>query len=90
MDGPKAVVKASAFVEEGPGVAALGIPVSDLLDEYEELREEVSTISRRARESLQRHGLADSQDAVEELAAFVAGIVRGELEERLKTKGKPV
>ncbi|MEM9035661.1 MAG: MerR family transcriptional regulator [Actinomycetota bacterium] len=53
--GAEVVVRTPAFVEIGPAVAALGVPIAEILDEYEVMRDAVAGIADRFRGVFERH-----------------------------------
>lgn len=55
IDGSEIVVSNGAFVETGPAVARLGVPVAEILDEYDALRAAVGEIAERFRAVFERH-----------------------------------
>lgn len=55
LDGAEVVVPNEAFVDIGPAVARLGVPVSEILDEYEALSTAVDEIANRFRAVFERH-----------------------------------
>jgi DNA-binding transcriptional MerR regulator len=55
IDGPDVVVANPAFAELGPAIARLGIPVSEILDEHEVLREALTTVAERFQAVFERH-----------------------------------
>ncbi len=95
LDGTDFVVSNKAFIDIGPAVARLGIPMSEILDEYHALSEAVGEIADRFRSVFERHlwepfaergmpaddvpGLATDVGQLTELATSV---VTTELQER--------
>lgn len=55
LDGGDVVVSNAAFADIGPAVARIGVPVAEILDEYEALRDAVETIAERFRAVFERH-----------------------------------
>ena len=55
LDGTEVVVFNTAFIDIGNDVARLGIPVSEILDEYESLQTAVSDVTERFRDVFERH-----------------------------------
>ena len=55
VDGSEVVISNEAFADIGPAVARLGVPVSEILDEYEALQVAVSQIAERFRGVFERH-----------------------------------
>jgi len=55
LDGNELIVSNEAFVDIGPAVARLGVPVSEILDEYEALRAAVGEIAERFRAVFEKH-----------------------------------
>lgn len=55
VDGADVVVANGAFAEIGPAVAQLGVPVSEILDEYEALQRAVDAIAGRFRRVFEKH-----------------------------------
>ena len=55
LDGTEVVFSNEAFADIGPAVARLGVPVSEILDEYEALSLAVGEISDRFRAVFERH-----------------------------------
>jgi DNA-binding transcriptional MerR regulator len=95
LDGTDVIVSNAAFAEIGPAVARLGVPVGEILDEYEALRDAVAAIAERFRVVFERHVWADFVDAgmpaervpaltndVEQLAALATAVLDVELRER--------
>lgn len=54
-DGTTIVVANAAFVDIGPAVARMGVPVGEILDEYDALRGAVEGIAERFRAVFERH-----------------------------------
>lgn len=63
IDGSEVVVRVPAFAELGPDVARLGVPVAEVLDEYEVLRDSVGRIARRFQKVFERHVWASFVEA---------------------------
>lgn len=55
LDGTEIVVSNGTFADIGPEVARLGVPVAEILDEYEALRSAVAEIADRFRSVFERH-----------------------------------
>jgi DNA-binding transcriptional MerR regulator len=55
LDGTDAVVHDAAFLDAGPALVRLGIPVGEILDEYEALVGSVDAIAERFRAVFERH-----------------------------------
>jgi len=55
LDGAEFVISNEAFADIGPAVAKLGVPVAEILDEYEALRAAVGEIADRFRAVFERH-----------------------------------
>lgn len=55
VDGAEIVVANEAFADIGPAVARLGIPVAEILDEYEALSTAVDQMADRFRDVFERH-----------------------------------
>lgn len=55
LDGNDLVIANRPFADIGPEVAQLGIPVSEMLDEYEALQQAVGDIADRFRSVFERH-----------------------------------
>ncbi len=55
VDGAEVVIPNSAFADIGPAVAKLGVPVSEIIDEYEVLHSAVGEIAERFRAVFERH-----------------------------------
>ena len=55
LDGAEVIISNEAFADIGPAVARLGVPVSEILDEYEALRSAVGGIADRFRSVFERH-----------------------------------
>lgn len=77
LDGADVVVANPAFADLGPAIARLGIPVSEILDEHEALREALTTVVQRFQAVFERHVWAQFRedgmpaDEVPRLAADV-------------------
>jgi DNA-binding transcriptional MerR regulator len=63
LDGTDAVVHDAAFAEAGPALARLGIPVGEILDEYEALQGTVDAMVERFQAVFERHVWASFTDA---------------------------
>jgi len=55
VDGAEVVVSNETFAEIGPAVARLGVPISEILDEYEALQGAVGEIADRFQAVFERH-----------------------------------
>ena len=55
LDGADVLVANGAFADIGPAVAQLGVPVPEILDEYEALRASVDQIAGRFREVFEQY-----------------------------------
>jgi DNA-binding transcriptional MerR regulator len=55
IDGPDVVVANPAFAELGPVIARLGIPVTEILDEHEALRQALTLVAGRFQVVFERH-----------------------------------
>ncbi|MGH1492040.1 MAG: MerR family transcriptional regulator [Acidimicrobiales bacterium] len=55
LDGAELVVSSEAFADIGPAVARLGVPVPEILDEYEAMSDAVGEIAERFRAVFERH-----------------------------------
>ncbi len=55
LDGAEVVISNEAFADIGPAVARLGVPVAEILDEYEALSTAVAEIADRFRAVFERH-----------------------------------
>ncbi len=95
LDGSDVIIKHEAFAEIGPAVARLGVPVSDILDEYEALGEAVDAIAERFRAVFDEHiwapfaergmptvEVASLTDEVGQLTELATSVVTVELQER--------
>lgn len=95
VDGVEIVVSNAAFVDIGPAVARLGVPVGEILDEYDALRDAVAGIAERFRAVFERRVWEPFVDAgmpaervpalthdVEQLAALASAVVDLELKDR--------
>ena len=95
LDGTDVLVFNEAFIDIGVDVARLGIPTSEILDEYENLQNAVGTIADRFRDVFEHHfwkpfieqGLPPSEitslsTAVQQLTDLATRVVTTELHER--------
>ena len=95
LDGTELSIPNEAFIVLGAGVARLGIPVSEILDEHEALTISVNGIAERFREVFQRHfwepfvtkGMPAEEmpsltAAVSQLTELATSVVTAELHER--------
>lgn len=55
LDGTDIVIANAAFADIGPAVARVGVPVTEILDEYDALREVVAGIAERFKAVFERH-----------------------------------
>jgi DNA-binding transcriptional MerR regulator len=55
LDGADVVIPHPSFADIGPSVARIGVPVSEILDEYAALRQAVEAIAERFRSVFERH-----------------------------------
>ena len=94
LDGANILVSNEAFIDIGAAVARLGIPVSEILDEYQALTASVSGISERFRQVFQQHfwdpfveaGMSPEEipslsEAVAQLTELATSTVTAELHE---------
>lgn len=95
IDGASVVVSNEAFVDIGPEVAKLGIPVAEVLDEYEAVTTAVGDIAERFRALFDRHlwepfaedgmlaeDIPSLTDDIARLASLATSVVTAELHER--------
>lgn len=95
IDGAEIVVSAPAFLDIGPAVIAMGIPVSVVLDEYEAMAKAVDGVAERFRQVFEEHRwagfeergmpvdeLADLTTDVERLTSLATAVVTAELQSR--------
>lgn len=95
IDGADIVVSNPAFAAIGPEVARLGVPVAEILDEYEVLRDQVVAIAERFRNVFDRHvwtrfvddgmpadSIAGLTTDVAKLSQLANGVVNAELNDR--------
>ena len=95
LDGADVTVPNAAFVDIGPAVIRLGVPVDEVLDEYEALRVAVASVAERFRQLFDRHiwqpfenagmpadRLPGLTDDVAQLTALASGVVTTELHQR--------
>ena len=95
LDGTDLSIPNESFIVLGAGVARLGIPVSEILDEHEALTISVNGIAERFREVFQRHfwepfvskGMPAEEmpfltTAVSQLTELATSVVTAELHER--------
>jgi DNA-binding transcriptional MerR regulator len=95
IDGTDVLVRSAAFADIGPAVARLGVPVSEVLDEYEALQAAVAAIAERFRAVFEQHVwgpfAADGMPAervtalsadVAQLTALATAVVTVELHDR--------
>ena len=95
LDGTDLSIPNESFIDLGAGVARLGIPVSEILDEHEALTISVNGIAERFREVFQRHfwepfvskGMPAEEmpfltTAVSQLTELATSVVTAELHER--------
>lgn len=55
LDGDEVVVLDPSFLDAGPRIARLGVPVGEILDEYEALQASVAAVAGRFRKVFDRH-----------------------------------
>ncbi|MEL7155573.1 MAG: MerR family transcriptional regulator [Actinomycetota bacterium] len=55
LDGTDIVMASAAFADIGPAVARLGVPVPEILDQYESLQAAIDGIAERFRAVFERH-----------------------------------
>ncbi len=55
IDGTDVIVKTAPFVELGPAIARLGVPVDEVLDQYEQLATDLDEIAGRFRAIFETH-----------------------------------
>lgn len=55
LDGTDIVISNVAFADIAPAVARIGVPVTEILDEYDALRSAVEAIAERFRAVFERH-----------------------------------
>lgn len=95
IDGTEVVLRNASFAETGPAVAALGVSVSEMLDEYEALQHAVDGIATRFREVFERRlwsdyvadgmpaaGVSELTAAANHLARLATSTVTAELNTR--------
>ncbi len=70
LDGAEVVVPVPAFVEIGPEIAQLGIPVGEILDQYELVKESIREIADRFRQLFERHLWSDVESVKSERGAL--------------------
>ena len=77
LDGADVLVSNEAFADIGPAVAKLGVPVAEILDEYEMLRDAVGEIADRFRAVFERRlwgPFVDKGMPVDELPTLAANV----------------
>lgn len=92
LDGDEVVVLDPSFLEAGPRIARLGIPIAEILDEYEALQASMAEVAARFRQVFEQRmwqplverGLPEDELAgltadAQELAASVSEVVVAEL-----------
>lgn len=95
IDGAEVVITNPPFADIGPAVADLGVPVSEMLDEYEVLRRTIDDMAERFRAVFDRHlwehfvsdgmqadRIPDLTDAAARLAQLASALVGAELNAR--------
>lgn len=95
IDGAEVVVEHEAFIDAGAAVAKMGVPVSEVLDEYEALGAAVDEIADRFRSVFERHmwqpfvggelnasEIAELRDRVLQLTDLATSVVTVELHDR--------
>ena len=55
LDGADVIISNKAFADIGPAVAKLGVPIEEILDEYEALRQAVDVIASRFQAVFEKH-----------------------------------
>ena len=98
LDGVDVLVANEAFLDIGPAIAKLGVPLDEILDEYEALRDSVDAISARFRTVFERHmwrpfeaeglpadGIAQLTADVAQLTELATSVVTVELQQRFAT-----
>jgi DNA-binding transcriptional MerR regulator len=96
LDGTDIVIANAAFADIGPALARLGVPVSEILEEYQALSTTVAAIAERFRSVFERHawqpfendGMPPEQlpklsSDVNQLTALATAVVTTELREHL-------
>ncbi|CAN5561534.1 MerR family transcriptional regulator [soil metagenome] len=79
LDGTDIVISSAAFADIGPAVASMGVPVEEILDEYEALSAAVGEIAMRFREVFERRvwePFVERGMPVDEIAALTADVGR--------------
>jgi DNA-binding transcriptional MerR regulator len=97
LEGDQVVVRNPQFLEIGSELANLGVPMGELLDEYELLQAEATAIARRFTDVFERHlwarfaerglqaeELAELIEMLQRLSALAEGIVEASLRQALK------
>lgn len=95
LDGTDVVVKHEAFADIGPAVARLGVPVAEILDEYEALAGAVDEIATRFKAVFEKHmwqpfatqgmparEVGELTNQVAQLTELATSVVTVELQER--------
>ncbi len=95
IDGSEVVVRNPPFADIGPAVARLGVPVSDMLDEYEALKPAIDDMAERFRtvfdrhlwqsyvaEGMQAERIPELTDAAGRLARLASALIEAELNAR--------
>lgn len=98
LDGVTIVVRHEAFVEIGPAIARLGIPVGEILDEYEALTDNVAVIADRFKAVFETHiwepfekrgfpaeDIPDITANIEQLTELATRVVAGGLHDQFAT-----
>lgn len=98
IDGTDIVISNAAFADIGPAVARIGVPVTEILDEYDALRGAVEVIAERFRAVFERHvwqpfeadGMSPDRipgltNDVTQLTELATNVVVTELQERFAT-----
>ena len=97
IDGDRVVVKSPRFLQIGSELARLGIPIDEILDEYERLQEATTSVAERFTKLFERHlwapvvegGLpADDvrhlTEVLQRLSALAEGVLTVTLRQSLK------
>jgi DNA-binding transcriptional MerR regulator len=97
VDGPAIVVPNPRFVEIGRDLAALGVPVEEILDEFEALQAMAGSVAERFTKVFERHmwdpfvaaGLPADQvrpltEALQRLSGLAEDVVQGVLRDALR------
>ncbi|MEM8924049.1 MAG: MerR family transcriptional regulator [Actinomycetota bacterium] len=95
IDGADMIVRNSVFADIGPAVARLGVPITEILDEYEAMAAAVAETAERFRQVFERHlwqpfeaegmptaGIETLTAQVGQLTELATSVVTTELHER--------